>query len=93
MKAMILAVGMLMAACTPPPPPAPVVTPAVAAPPGLRRCPDGRPPPPAPPPPRTLQQIMDWVAELHAALLRSERARAECASRLVKLNDWITEKL
>jgi hypothetical protein len=89
-KALALAFGIVLAACTSPPPPPKIVPPqARLVPFELRRCPPGRPSPVGPPPPRTVQQLIDWTAQVHSALLFTERARTECASRLARLNDWI----
>jgi hypothetical protein len=90
MKPLALVFGVVLAACTSPPPPPKIVPPqARLVPFELRRCPPGRPSPVAPPPPRTVQQLIDWTAQVHGALLFTERARTECASRLARLNDWI----
>lgn len=90
MKALALALGIVLVACTSPPPPPKIVPPqARLVPFELRRCPPGRPSPVGPPPPRTVQQLIDWTVQVHNALLFTERARTECASRLARLNDWI----
>ncbi|WP_428485928.1 hypothetical protein [Rhodopila sp.] len=86
----IWAAILLLSACAAPPPAA-IPTPLSAlVPPELQHCPEGRPPPRPPPPPRTLQQLVDWVVQVDAALLRTEHARAECAARLGRLNEAIT---
>ncbi|TSD89060.1 hypothetical protein FFK22_008745 [Mycobacterium sp. KBS0706] len=54
----------------------------------LRTCPKGGDVPSAPPPPRTVEQVVDWARAVSAAQDRTEKARAECAYRLKKLNDW-----
>jgi hypothetical protein len=90
-KALGLAVGVLLAACASPPPPGKTPPQARVVPFELRRCPEGRPSPVGPPPPRTVQQLIDWTSRVHGALVFTERARAECASRLNRLNDWIAE--
>jgi hypothetical protein len=89
MKALALVFGVVLAACTSPPPPKIVPPQARLVPFELQRCPPGRPSPVGPPPPRTVQQLIDWTAQVHSALLLTERARTECASRLARLNDWI----
>jgi hypothetical protein len=90
-KALGLAVGVLLAACGSLPPPGKTPPQARVVPFELRRCPEGRPSPVGPPPPRTVQQLIDWTSHVHGALVFTERARAECASRLNRLNDWVAE--
>lgn len=90
-KALALATGVLLAACGSPPPTGKMPPAARFVPAELRRCPEGRPSPVGPPPPRTVQQLIDWTVRVHGALVFTERARAECASRLIRLNDWIAE--
>jgi hypothetical protein len=36
-----------------------------------------------------MKQVNDWTVELYAALVRTEKARAECSARLAQLNSWI----
>jgi hypothetical protein len=88
-KALGLALGVLLAACGAPPPAGKTPPQAWVVPFELRRCSEGRPSPVGPPPPRTVQQLIDWTAHVHGALVFTERARAECASRIIRLNDWI----
>jgi hypothetical protein len=80
-----IALLLCLASCAAPSPPPAAPVPPVA----LQVCPDGTPAPVAPKPPRTMKQVNDWTVELYAALVRTEKARAECAARLAQLNSWI----
>jgi hypothetical protein len=55
----------------------------------LQTCPKGADAPAPPPTPRTVEQVAEWARSVSAAHGRTEKARAECAYRLRKLNDWI----
>lgn len=55
----------------------------------LQTCPKGGDAPSPPPPPRTVEQVVAWAVALNAAGEKTEKARAECAYRLKRLNDWI----
>lgn len=70
------------------PPPVPPMPP-LLVPAQLQSCAAGRSLPTPPPAPRTLQQLVDWAVLENATLIRTERARAECAARLAKLNEWV----
>jgi len=80
---------LLVAACAKSDPPPPSPPPPLLVPAQLQSCSAGRPLPAPPPAPRTLQQLVDWAVAENATLVRTERARAECASRLAKLNEWV----
>lgn len=56
----------------------------------LTTCPRGVSAPPAPAPPRTVEQVIDWAKAVDDARARTEKARAECAYRLRRLNVWIS---
>lgn len=98
MRQVPLCLVALLAACatpgslTPPqqtpPQPATLVVPAQ-----LHVCPEATPFPPPPPPPRTLEQLVKWAVDVNATLIRTERARAECARELAKLNAWVESNL
>jgi hypothetical protein len=88
-----LAFALALAGCgatnqTPATPSASIIVPS-----RLQVCPDGKWPRPPPPPPRTMKQFIEWVADVHSALVATEKARAECAHRLVRLNEWIAARL
>lgn len=55
----------------------------------LTTCPRGTAAPNAPAPPRTVEQVISWAREVDEARARTEKARAECAFRLNRLNAWI----
>lgn len=55
----------------------------------LRTCPKGADVPAPPPPPRTVEQVVGWARSVSTAQGRTEKARAECAYRLRKLNEWV----
>lgn len=54
----------------------------------LRTCPKGADVPAPPPTPRTVEQVVEWARGVGAAQRRTEKARAECAYRLKRLNEW-----
>ncbi len=55
----------------------------------LQTCPKGTDAPSPPSPPRTVEQVVEWARGVSAAQSRTEKARAECAYRLRKLNEWV----
>jgi hypothetical protein len=55
----------------------------------LSSCPGSVPVPPTPPVPRSVEQVGAWAIRLDTALHETERARAICAARLRRLNEWI----
>jgi hypothetical protein len=55
----------------------------------LRGCPPGAAEPIAPRSPRTIEQLGAYALRLDAALRQTEHARAVCAYRLGRLNDWL----
>jgi hypothetical protein len=87
MRALLLI--LLLSGCGGDPMPAPELA-TLDVPSILRTCPKGSDVPPAPAPPRTVEQVVEWAREVSAAQGRTEKARAECAYRLKKLNDWVT---
>ena len=55
----------------------------------LATCPKGADAPAPPAAPRTVEQVVEWARAVSDARGRTEKARAECAYRLKKLNDWV----
>lgn len=55
----------------------------------LQTCPKGADAPSPPPTPRTVEQVVEWARGVSTAQSRTEKARAECAYRLHKLNEWV----
>jgi len=80
----------LLAGCAAPaarhPPGLPPVPPAV-----LQSCPPGVVAPHPPPPPRSIAALLDWAIRVDRARADTEGARAECARRLDRLNEWIVD--
>jgi hypothetical protein len=71
--------------CAAPPPPRPAI------PEDLIVCPGPTVVPPAPKGLRTPESIARYATRLDESLVRSERARAACASQLLRLNAWLLD--
>lgn len=76
-----------LASCAAPPPQPPLPPP----PPPAVSCPGRVVVPPAPKAPRTVEQVARWATAMDAALVRSERARAECEAAVRLLRRHIEE--
>ncbi len=60
-----------------------------ARPAALLSCPHAAAEPQPPRKPRTIEQVGAYALRLDIALRETERARAVCAARLERLNEWI----
>lgn len=84
---MVALVAAMLTGCTKQAPP-PAAEPPSSPPAELQSCPGRVRSPPAPKPPRTVEAVAAWATAINDALVRTELARAECARRLDRLNEW-----
>lgn len=89
MNRLCIALLLCLTACStePPPPPPPATLPPVPA--ALQTCAEATLVPKRPQEPRTLKQFVDWTDSLFTALIRTQKARSDCAERLAQLNAWV----
>lgn len=57
----------------------------------LRSCPGPVVSPPTPKTPRTIETVAKWAGKVEVAREATEKARAECARRLYRLNEWVKQ--